>query len=79
MSINRYELSYNHYRFALRQRLLPCIEATYGDGAHRNLASLAIASDALHDEVIIVADRWIIQSKEQKRKRVVVEKLILRE
>ena len=40
-----------HYRYALRQKLLPCIEATYGDGAHRNLASLAVASDALHDEV----------------------------
>jgi len=36
-------------RFALRQRLLPAIAECYGEGAHRNLASLAKASDALHD------------------------------
>jgi len=38
-------------RFALRRKLLPVIRDTYGEGAHRNLASLAQSSDALHDEI----------------------------
>ena len=38
-------------RFAIRRRLLPLVQEIYGDGAPRNLASLAHNSDALHDEM----------------------------
>jgi hypothetical protein len=51
VSIHSHPTTATWCRYALRQKLLPCIEATYGAGAHRNLASLAVASDALHDEV----------------------------